>query len=516
MARRQPRRRTRPPKPADGPRTVLVVDDSATSLASTAELLRRAGYTALTARNGFDGIRSLYRDAPDALICDVVMPELNGYQLCRLVKNDPTVAHIPVILLTSLGEERDRFWGSQAGADRYIVKKNAATELPPALAEALSATPTTAHYSGALYYVTQHELDDQAIKSRVGFLLDKLLFEQTLVNQARRLAGLIHHRDRFVNEFMTLVANLIHFDQAGLLIKHPVVSDFYVDSAAPVSQTTVRRLLEMAVRDSQDMRLFERHRLSFLRAGAVATQPAPEIDEDAPSCAQLICRIESEGHYLGTLVLERRDAARFTADTQAVIDLLARTVAMSVQLMLLYEENLWLSMTDPLTQLHNRRYFLEHFESQFRQFHRYHVPAALLFIDIDNFKLLNDTYGHNVGDLVLVQLADNLRASVRTVDLVARLGGEEFVILLPQTTAERAQILAERLRAQVAAFQFGPTTEPLSMTVSIGISEFDAQMRSAQELLDRADQAMLEGKRRGKNRVVLAPPPAPPAPAGRG
>jgi two-component system cell cycle response regulator len=487
--------------------TVLVIDDSPSSLKRTAGLLGGAGYEVITAVNGLDGVRRVFQDSPDLVVCDVVMPELNGYQVCRLLKNDATVSHIPIILLTSLGEERDRFWGTQAGAESYVVKKNADVELVPVAADVLASTRIAAHYSGGIFYVSDAELDDSAIKSRVSFLLDKLLFEQTLENEGRRLGHHIHNRDRFIGEFLGLVRRLVAYERAGLLIKDRLAADFYLDADGPISTAARKRLLERAVRDSGNMRLFDHHRVLYVRGSETSPGEAPPADPAGPPEASVACcRIASENEYLGSLVLERGAGSPFPEDALAVLHLLRRTVTTSVKLMLLYEENRWLSVVDPLTQLYNRRYFMEHFESQYRQFMRYKTSLALLFIDIDNFKLVNDTYGHHVADMVLTQVAEILRASARTVDLVARVGGEEFVVMLPQTPVDGGKVLAERLRDKVERFPFGNEGDPIRVTISIGVAAFTAEMRDAQALLDRADRAMYEAKLAGKNRVVVKAP----------
>jgi len=480
--------------------TLLVIDDSPASLKKTCEILTAAGHQVITAPNGLAGIRRVFKDTPAAVICDVVMPELNGYQLCRLLKNDATVAHIPVILLTSLGEERDRFWGAQAGAAHYVIKNSADAELPRVVAEVLAPMQDRAHASDATLDVSQIDLGDSAIKSKVSFLLEKLLFEQTLENEGRRLSHFIHSRDRFAAELFQLVARLVTYERAALLLKDRVAADLFLDSAEPVPAASEKLLLERAVQDSGNLELLGHHRVLFVRGRAAvasedpASQPEPTI---------VSCRIASDTEYLGSLVLERAADALFTEDSVNILQLLARTISMTVKLMLLYEENRWLSVVDPRPGLYTRRYFMEHFEDHFRQFKRYHSVASLLFLDIDGFKLINDTHGHHVADMVLVQLAELLRTSVRTVDLPARLGGEEFVVLLPQTPAERGKILAERLRQKVEHYPFGHESESIKVTVSIGVSEFAEAMREAQELLNRADRAMYEAKLGGKNRVVV-------------
>jgi len=165
-----------------------------------------------------------------------------------------------------------------------------------------------------------------------------------------------------------------------------------------------------------------------------------------------------------------------------------------------------LSMTDPLTSLYNRRYLMERFEEEVERARRYAYPVACCMVDIDDFKYVNDTYGHLQGDQVLQQLAMIMKNSNRVVDILARFGGEEFLMILPQTNLGGAETVAERLRQMTQDASLVPSDPNFRITVSIGASEFSADMTDAKaDMLKQADDALFEAKRQGKNRVRLGP-----------
>jgi len=160
-----------------------------------------------------------------------------------------------------------------------------------------------------------------------------------------------------------------------------------------------------------------------------------------------------------------------------------------------------LASVDGMTGLNNRRHFLVLAESEWSRFRRYGRPLALLMIDIDLFKSINDKYGHDVGDEVIKSVADILQKHKRTSDVAGRLGGEEFALILPEATLDRAFRAAERLRQLVADLAINIEAHRLSVTISIGASAGDVDMSGVDELLKQADVALYEAKRTGRNRV---------------
>jgi diguanylate cyclase (GGDEF)-like protein len=164
-----------------------------------------------------------------------------------------------------------------------------------------------------------------------------------------------------------------------------------------------------------------------------------------------------------------------------------------------------LSVTDWLTGLHNRRYFLERLGSEFSRSKRYNFCSSLLLIDLDHYKNVNDTYGHQKGDDVLIKVADILKQNCRVHDILARFGGEEFIISLCQTGPEGAMIVAERIRKSVEEYQFTyPGAPDFNTTISAGISSYpDIRIDKIDDLIRIADASLYEAKRQGRNRVVI-------------
>lgn len=160
-----------------------------------------------------------------------------------------------------------------------------------------------------------------------------------------------------------------------------------------------------------------------------------------------------------------------------------------------------MATTDSLTGLANRRHFMQSAEHELHRANRYQRPMSMLMVDADHFKKVNDTYGHDVGDIVLTALARNLRQSARKQDIVARLGGEEFALLLPETPHDKAMEMAERLRARIADNQINTGTEILSITVSIGVATYMNDGDSISRLIKRADDGLYEAKQSGRNKV---------------
>ncbi len=195
---------------------ILIVDDSPTQLKKVDLILSGAGYKVVTAVNGVDGTNKAYSEAPDLIVSDILMPELNGYQFCRLIKNDLLRQHIPVILLTNLGEEQDKFWGMESGADAYIVKENEHTELIPkieALLERPAAETTEAPKPEDV------KGGDSRHKTRANYMLDHLVMESTISNKTREIIKNTRSSPQVINNFFDLLSKLVDYNLAQLLIR---------------------------------------------------------------------------------------------------------------------------------------------------------------------------------------------------------------------------------------------------------------------------------------------------------
>lgn len=168
------------------------------------------------------------------------------------------------------------------------------------------------------------------------------------------------------------------------------------------------------------------------------------------------------------------------------------------------DHSLELAVTDPLTGLHNRRFMTAQLGALVKRATQGGDPVAALMVDIDHFKRINDTFGHDIGDEVLREFAVRLATNVRAIDLACRFGGEEFVVVMPDTKLEDAHRIAERLRRHIAGspFHLAGLDEPLTVTISVGVAATQGESDAPDALLKRADEAVYEAKAGGRNQVV--------------
>ena len=203
------------------------------------------------------------------------------------------------------------------------------------------------------------------------------------------------------------------------------------------------------------------------------------------------------------------DLTRINGELRQEIELRKTTEESLRQSEELYRQ---LAITDPLTGIFNRRHFYQLSESELQRTCRYCRPLAVMMIDIDYFKRVNDSYGHAIGDQVLQALASLVREALRTIDIFARYGGEEFIVLLPETDLQAARLIAERLCRKIAETPVPIEPNPINITISVGASAFDPSAKSfpssktttLDQLIDLADKALYEAKNAGRNRVCIS------------
>lgn len=212
-------------------------------------------------------------------------------------------------------------------------------------------------------------------------------------------------------------------------------------------------------------------------------------------------RLNTQQQYFGEITFSRRKRFSETelARLESLLDLFIYPVRNGLQ----YREAVRSAMTDPLTGVGNRLAMNSTVEREIEVARRYGRPLSVLMLDIDKFKAINDIYGHAKGDDVLCTVADFIGQSMRSVDTVFRLGGEEFLIVLSDTSLDQAVVIAERIRQSIEASHLGSMSEP-HVTASIGIAEFTATM-NADELMRQADRAMYCAKEKGRNKIECAP-----------
>jgi two-component system cell cycle response regulator len=447
---------------------ILIVDDVQANTRLLEAKLSAEYYQVATARDGFEAITKAQAWQPDLILLDVMMPGMDGYECCRLLKDDPVTLHIPVVMVTALSEAGERLRGLDAGADDFLTK------------------PV--------------EYDTLMTRVRSLVRLKRLLDEWRARGDTARALGLTSDHVLFPSIAGARALIVDDWEQTGQTIQDALAEDGVIpalahsgtDAIAMTNAVTFDLIvvnLTMAAEDPLKL-------VSALRA-ADATHETPLLLVAEPGEKDRILR----GFELGAndwLVQpidgnELRARARNQIRRKFYQDRLRSDLGTALEMVL----------TDPLTGLYNKRYLERHLGGLIESGKGRHL--ALLMVDVDHFKTVNDAHGHAAGDRALRLIADSLRVNTRVFDSVARYGGEEFVVVMPGTGPEEAAAAAERLRAAVEAIDFFPSPAIRApLTVSIGVAFTPAGTGMPDLLFQSADAALYQAKRNGRNRIEIA------------
>jgi two-component system cell cycle response regulator len=478
------------------PSKVLIADDSPLVLRMIEKLLTEAGLAVVTARDGLEALDKVTTDDIDLVILDVMMPRMNGYQACRLLKSEPTTAGVPVVILTSKDQEGDRFWGLETGADYYITKDSEPHRIVELVRNVLAAEGSRPRGQAAEGRRTS--LD---ILSHVNDLLDRKLYEATILSEIGRVARGLVEKDETFTAVMNLVGRVADFAVGAMAFVEQEELDVVLMMRRPATPAVVEavkaRLVEVVVR--------EHGGAPFARVQARLFSPTggPGGTEEKTLDGFVSVPVTTNERLAGLLALGGRRVARMTADTEAFLGQVANQAYIVMENARLFERVRNLSIRDSLTDLYNHRHVMELVSVEFSRVGRYQQAFSLLMIDVDDFKKVNDEYGHPAGDAVLTELARIIKETVRTVDVVGRYGGEEFVAVLPHTPHDEALETAERIRLRIHDHVFPGGERKVHVTVSVGVASYpSAKVDSPSTLIREADQALYRAKEAGRDRVA--------------
>ena len=448
---------------------VLVVDDILPNVKLLEAKLASEYYDVLTATSGPEALEKVKADSPDIILLDVMMPGMDGFEVCREIKSDPAHAHIPVVMVTALTDATDRVRGLEAGADDFLSKP----------------------------------LNDTALMARVRSLVRlKMTVDEWRVreNTASQL-GVVDEGGTVMSEPVEnariLVVEDQEYDSAKFVETLKIDNDTVdivtsgVKAMTHIAETQYDLMvISLNLKDEDGLRLCSHLRSSEKARSIPILMVAAEDD-----MSRIAHGLEIGAH---DYILRPVDSNELLARVRTQI----RRKRFQERLRMSYEISLSMALTDSLTGLYNRRYFDVHLQKLLQKNETSRKSLGILMLDIDHFKAVNDTHGHAVGDEILVEFAERLQDKLRGFDMVARMGGEEFVALLPDVSEDMAYVVSERLRSAIAdePFKCNVPEGSLKITTSIGGTIVEKGTKvEADTVLKESDDALYQAKESGRN-----------------
>ncbi len=446
---------------------ILIVDDVPANTRLLEARLAAEYYQVNSASDGVTALRLAHDWQPDLILLDVMMPVMDGYETCRELKNDPQTLHIPVVMVTALGNTDERVQGLEAGADDFLTKP----------------------------------VDFETLLARVKSLvrLKRLLDEWRLRGDTARALGL--GAEAFTVPPVAGARALVvdDWDPNAAEVQDALLRDGILaaragnEADAMMLSTSIPFdliVISLSMVSCDPLRLASRLRATD------ATHDTPMLLIAEPQQKDRILR----GFDLGAndWLIRPLDGNEMRARARNQI----RRKFYQNRLRTDIGHALEMALTDPLTGFYNQRYLMRHLTGLMSS--GVAGGVAVMMIDVDHFRQVNDRWGHPVGDRALKAVAEMLRSRIRLFDSIARYGGEEFAVVMPRTGLQEATLVAERLRLSVEELRFAP--EPGSvhaLTVSIGVATSENGDWTPQRLLSEADAALYEAKRAGRNRVEM-------------
>ena len=448
---------------------VLVVDDIKANVKLLEARLTVEYFETLTASNGQDALHICASEAPDVVLLDVMMPGMDGFEVCRRLKTNPKTQHIPVIMVTALDQPSDKVQGLEAGADDFLTKP----------VDDIALISRVKNLS-RLKTLNDELLKRASTSEQMGM---GAVFEENGKNAgASGKILLVEDHVRSAERIMKVLSSDQHIeletDPQLALMKLPEENFDLLMVSLSLSNTDGLRLC------SQVRSLDRIRNLPIL----IITEPGEE--------ARLLRGLEMGVNDYLVRPIDKNEM-------QARVRTQIKRKRFSDKLRSQLDESAEMAIMDSLTGLYNRRYMEGHMRTLAQEAIQRGKPLSVLVADIDFFKAVNDAHGHDAGDVVLKNFAARLRKNIRGIDLACRLGGEEFVVMMPDTDLAKAYIVGERLRQSIAnePFQISRDNQ-LSITSSVGLAALEGVDDTPDALLKRADQALYSAKRNGRNRVV--------------
>lgn len=484
---------------------VLFVVDKENSGWLNVEKLKDKGFTTVSVVNGaFDAVSKLVNEGADLLVVQTALPDITGYQLCSLIKSNDRTTSMPVVLVKADEDKPDAFWNKAALADEIITLTELVggfTTIHELLDRNLkkgnerdwSREKAKAILSAELSLTTSD------IRPSYGKLLDILLIERLIARVVRALSGVVDVRRQFIDSYFEVVDELFTSDVLGFAV---------ANQTNPWMAFRVKKGLSKSAYDELLAQLIERLQLP---AEPLVDLKGELKEESGNKIEQLeVLPVAGEKSGIGALIFAsytKKDlsvAARaFISELQLGMQPLFKLLLAKQEIEVLQGREAYRANVDSLTGLYNLEFLVGFIQQQLLFSFRQRLPVGLAIIDIDHLGSINEEFGYNIGDVVLSTIANRLLAITRSSDLIARYGGDEFAVVLPNTDVSGAKTLGEKVRSDIEQLTFLGGKKGPKVTVSVGCANFNMEDLNPETILRDAKLALQKAKEGGENKVAV-------------
>ena len=465
---------------------VLIIDDNLTSKAVLEDILRAGGYETRHALDGVEGLRKVAEWKPAAVLLDLVMPGMDGMEVCRKIRHMKLPVR-PAVIIVSVKDGKETVVEALSnGADDFIVKPFNESEL---------VARVTAQIRISEFY---RELEED--KRNLETMVEITGALSATLDSSEVLSVIVNKVAEVMEAVRCSIVLIVKDDEGYVLASHedPSVRELRIDlSKYPEIKEVISKKVPLALDDITTHPLMSGVKKNIKELHGMSVLIVPIVFNDEVLGTLFLRTRRKEGGYAQKEV----DFCRVVANSSFHALKNARLFEkVSMEKDYLKE----MAVRDQLTSLYNHNFFYSRLEEEFERAVRYETPLSLILMDIDNFKHINDTYGHRVGDTVLKEISAMIKKGVRKTDVVARYGGEEFAVILPHTLLKGAVDEAERLREIIESHVYaGLVTDRITMSIGVASYPQKAAINSG-DLVNHADNALYKAKWSGKNCVKVA------------
>jgi diguanylate cyclase (GGDEF)-like protein len=486
---------------------VLFVDDSGSSGLELKQAIKDEGLDLCFCGGGFDALDELSSDGADIVFASADLQDLSGYQLAGLIKSSELDNSLPVVLFQSKETGADYFWLKASRADCFLGQADLEDSVK--VAKLLRDMAQKAQLKGwerscaRNILVASQGFSSEYLQESYSSLLNDLLLERSVNRIMRTLTAIVEPRSQFLDAFFEQIGRIYRTELFGLVI---------ADKTSPWAAFQVKDGTAKASYDEAIDKVCKQLEIEPNKLVALGQRGRLNAGDDTAGINHLeVVEVATEKHGVGALVFGTKDQKGFSPSTKAFINILKNELRPVIQLLLakqeieeLHTREAYRASIDSLTGLYNLEFLVGFLQQQLLFSFRQRLPVGLVIIDVDEFSKINEQHGYEFGDSVLSQIANKLLHITRSSDLLARYGGDQFAVVLPNTDMTGTRVLAEKVRSEVELLSINQelSRRGIKVTVSVGCATFNMEDLNPETILKDAKLALKQAKETGRNCVA--------------